>query len=237
MPTHTPIDPVPAPERLSSRPSMRDFFRRNLEFFVLALSYITIGGLALFFIQKGDLVLELGLRRAEWSNALFRLVTRMGEEPFWVGALILLLFVRIRYSLLLLATGLSTLAITYGTKNYFLHDRPSAYFKNLGQDIEAIFVPGVEVWGKLSFPSGHSISAFALYGTLAFVIQRKWWGLLCGLLAVGVAFSRVYLVQHFLQDTVAGAAIGLVAAIIMFWLSTKVPEHMWLDRPIIRVRR
>jgi len=67
--------------------------------------------------------------------------------------------------------------------------------------------------GLISFPSGHSVTVFAL----AYVLSRAYpkgsvpfYGL-----AILVALSRVYLARHFLSDVVAGAAVGLFAGWIV----------------------
>lgn len=63
--------------------------------------------------------------------------------------------------------------------------------------------------GFISFPSGHSVTAFAL----AFVLSRAYprYAFLFYGLASLVALSRVYLAKHFPSDVVAGAAIGILA--------------------------
>jgi membrane-associated phospholipid phosphatase len=43
---------------------------------------------------------------------------------------------------------------------------------------------------------------------LAFFIKQKWATYLMMAIGILVAFSRVYISQHFIQDTVAGAWIG-----------------------------
>ncbi|MFM6915141.1 MAG: phosphatase PAP2 family protein, partial [Aquirufa sp.] len=49
------------------------------------------------------------------------------------------------------------------------------------------------------------------------VLLRRWfWGLLGGIIAVGVAYSRVYLFQHFPVDTLVGAAIGVGSSALFY---------------------
>ena len=77
--------------------------------------------------------------------------------------------------------------------------------------------------GFISFPSGHSVTAFAL----AFVLSRAYPR--CAFLFYGlaglVALSRVYLAKHFPSDVVAGAAIGLLAGWIVCRFSAFSPVH------------
>jgi len=61
-----------------------------------------------------------------------------------------------------------------------------------------------------SFPSGHAASAFAL----AVVFSRRWKraGVVFWLLAILVAFSRLYLDRHYLSDVVVAVLVGISCA-------------------------
>ncbi len=86
----------------------------------------------------------------------------------------------------------------------------------------------VEVDG-LSYPSGHSLSAAAIYLTLAILATRhfKNWGarLVILLIAVtvilGVGFSRVYLGVHYPSDTLSGMSLGAAWALILAGLFSR----------------
>lgn len=69
---------------------------------------------------------------------------------------------------------------------------------------------------QFSFPSGHTITAFAV----ALSISRWYPDLAAGLLfcAVSIAASRVVLGMHFLSDVLAGAAIGAILAYTVTWI-------------------
>jgi membrane-associated phospholipid phosphatase len=70
-----------------------------------------------------------------------------------------------------------------------------------------------------SMPSGHTGAAFFMFFWVAVLLQRFHWGLFAGLIAVGVAYSRVYLFQHFPVDTLVGAAIGVGASALFYYLN------------------
>ena len=61
---------------------------------------------------------------------------------------------------------------------------------------------------KVSFPSGHSTSAFAFASTVA--TSHEWyWGAPAYLLAGLVGYSRMNDNQHYIHDVIAGATIGM----------------------------
>ena len=61
---------------------------------------------------------------------------------------------------------------------------------------------------RFSFPSGHTITAFAV-STPLMIYYPDWAGGLA-FCALSVAVSRILLGMHFLSDVVAGAAIGFL---------------------------
>ena len=63
---------------------------------------------------------------------------------------------------------------------------------------------------QFSFPSGHTITAFAVAVSLSHYYPDLTFGLV--FCAVSVAASRILLGMHFLSDVVAGAVIGSLLA-------------------------
>jgi membrane-associated phospholipid phosphatase len=78
-----------------------------------------------------------------------------------------------------------------------------------------------------SFPSGHTASAFAFFGTAAWAHRRWGWALLS--LAGAIAWSRLYLNAHHLSDVVVALIIGLLLAFVV-WRRAGPPLRRWVDR-------
>jgi undecaprenyl-diphosphatase len=62
-----------------------------------------------------------------------------------------------------------------------------------------------------SFPSDHATAVGAVAGGL-WVASRRW-GIVAAVLAVLMAFTRVYVGTHYVSDVVAGLALGAVVAV------------------------
>jgi membrane-associated phospholipid phosphatase len=77
----------------------------------------------------------------------------------------------------------------------------------------AHYAPG----SSTSFPSGHTVGAFALAGVLLFAARNRALRGIALLLAVAVGLARVLAFRHWMSDVTASAAVGLVAA----WIVTR----------------
>ncbi|MBI2684991.1 MAG: phosphatase PAP2 family protein [Acidobacteria bacterium] len=64
---------------------------------------------------------------------------------------------------------------------------------------------------QFSFPSGHTMTAFAVATPLMLYYPDQWLGLL--FCAVSIALSRILLGMHFLSDVLAGAALGALLGV------------------------
>lgn len=92
-----------------------------------------------------------------------------------------------------------------------------------------------------SFPSGHAITAVLFYGFLAYLFIPKmpslFWKWLVGIAAVVtmiyIGFSRLFLGGHYLTDILAGYALGLAWAGLVFTLI----ESLFLKRTVSSAKK
>jgi membrane-associated phospholipid phosphatase len=91
-------------------------------------------------------------------------------------------------------------------------------------------IKGVYINHVQSFPSGHTATAFATALVLSSVMRKRAWAAALPLLAFLVAYSRVYLAQHFVSDVLGGMLIGIITALLSLWLKpwieNKLPQSL-----------
>ena len=80
--------------------------------------------------------------------------------------------------------------------------------------VEAI-VPLVEKLSDYSFPSGHTCASFASAFVYYRLLPRKY-GVMTMVLAVLIAFSRLYLGVHYPTDVLGGFLIGVLSSILAY---------------------
>ena len=72
-----------------------------------------------------------------------------------------------------------------------------------------------------SFPSGHSQGSSAMYFSVAHHYKKKLGWIIASIIVFLVMFSRMYLGAHYLTDTLAGCAFGLLFVFLCPWLYSK----------------
>ena len=70
-----------------------------------------------------------------------------------------------------------------------------------------------------SFPSGHTIASFE--ACTALMLGNKKFGIPATILAILVAFSRLYLYLHYPTDVIVSIVLGTLFGIIGYWLAGK----------------
>lgn len=215
--------------------------QENRFYFSLMAAFVLVGGIYLALTNKIDGILFFSNNRTVFLNEAFVLLTKMGEGPMYILIGILALAVRVRYSLLIGTTGLLVLVTSFLLKMVFAVERPMAYITKQNLLHEFNFIEGVHLHtGATSFPSGHTMSAFALYGLLIYLFPRKKrYALLFFCLSLLVGLSRMYLVQHFWPDVYAGGIIGAFLALMIYTLQDRLDKQKsnWLERPLYQIGR
>jgi len=151
--------------------------------------------------------------RSPFLDTLIGLITRLGEETIGIALLCIILWCiskKIAY-VIGVAFVLSGLTVQ-GMKICFRIERPWV--------IDPTFepVPGAKEYATgYSFPSGHTQSAAAFYGALGSQVKPMAYKIILFTIPVLVAFSRLYLGVHTLQDVV----VSLVITFLLIWVTCK----------------
>lgn len=183
----------------------RNFF---LAFFVFALVSISL----LIAYTKADGFYLLNFYHSNSLTWFFIYITYLGDGLFCVAIGILLFLFNKRFlGLMVLASYALSGLIAQVLKYFILEPRPAVLLKDSSY---GYFIDDVTLHNLHAFPSGHTSSAFALAAVVAFALSNKAWSLLLLLSAILVGYSRIYLAQHFLDDVLAGAIIGVVSAVV-----------------------
>jgi membrane-associated phospholipid phosphatase len=143
--------------------------------------------------------------------------THLGDGIFAIVLSLYFIFRNVRIGLLILISYLTSSGITQVLKHFFFseYNRPYFYFK---EDSAFHFIENFNYHAHHSFPSGHATTCFAIFTILAYKNQENIRvQIIFAILAISVAFSRVYLSQHFIQDIIAGSMIGFLCAHFL-WL-------------------
>ena len=193
---------------------------QSLKFFKLKPVFIWSYGFV-FFVALLFLI-EVGQRQSflwlnsfhiPWLDVFFIYYTNLGDGLFaFLFALILYIYCKQRklaFDLLIsfLLSGLVAQILKFS----FPHARPQLYFSP--QHL-SFFIDDIILSGNHSFPSGHTASAFAVAAVLACYTRVQTWHIVYLMLATGVAYSRIYLSQHFLGDVLVGSLIGVLSGFL-----------------------
>ncbi len=195
------------------------FFKDYTPYFVYYSLFMILGLYYYKTLPEEDAILFFSEHRSSVGNSFFIFCSLMGEFIPYVLATAYFLWKDRKFTLLPLIVAILVMFFSYFIKDYFGHPRPIMVLEMNGLAKTLHLVPGVEVMrGYNSFPSGHTMSAFALFSLLCFTIAKSdLMQMFFFILAALVGVSRVYLVQHFPQDVLFGSFLGFLVAMVVYF--------------------
>lgn len=189
-------------------------------FMVLFLLWAIVGGG--LYATKGNHALFQGVHslHTPFWDQFFYYYTYVGDFVI-IGPLLLLVWLlpqqyrNGRFFLLLVFTQLLPFLVVQGIKLLINAPRPSVVF---GDADWFHRIAGLDLHTQLSFPSGHSAGAFACFTLLSILLPagKSFWGILFFVLAFLVAYSRMYLGQHFFEDVYVGSLVGTLLCVLLY---------------------
>ena len=147
---------------------------------------------------------------------LMPIITMFGDAGiFWIAcSVVMMVFPKTRKTgfAMGLALLMGLLLCNLTLKPLIARPRPYVFFT----DIEMYLTDGES---DFSFPSGHTIASFE--AATALLIGNKKLGIPAMILAVLIAFSRLYLCVHYPTDVLASVVLGVGLALLATFLVGK----------------
>ncbi|MTW21233.1 phosphatase PAP2 family protein [Allochromatium palmeri] len=168
--------------------------------------------------------LRLNALATAYPSWVWSCLTVLGDERVVLALTLLFSLRHPRLFWTLILAALIAIAASRGLKELFDAARPPAVLAT-----DAFNLIG-SARKRLSFPSGHSITAAVFCGV--FILHTRWieWRVLLLLIAILAGLSRVAVGVHWPIDVVAGLTLGALAALIGGRLATRWPgPATWLS--------
>ncbi len=214
---------------------MRNFFNTNKVFLILYFTVLLLVLPVVIIYPKNAIHLFINNFHNIPADIFFKYLTNMGSGWIVVIVSLIFLFISFRKMLILSISGIiSGLAVQLFKHVFFAgYVRPIKFFEGISN---LHIVDGVNMLSFDSFPSGHSASIFALCLCLSTFTNRNFWKIVLFCTAILIAFSRVYLSQHFLTDILAGSMIGIIASSITIIYFSNLRSG-WMDYSLLTLNK
>ena len=157
-----------------------------------------------------DILYALEGLRTPFLNAVFSVLTYLGDQTVCIAAVLLLLWCFDKqkgYCLFLIAT--TGTAVNQLLKAFFLIPRPWV------KDPAFTIVESARAAATgYSFPSGHTQNVTAEFSAIALWAKRRWVTWLCAIIILLTGFSRMYLGVHTPLDVGVSLVVGLLTSLV-----------------------
>jgi membrane-associated phospholipid phosphatase len=194
---------------------IKDVLQRIRPFFILYLILLAGCLVIKLLYTKDEIYFAVNTRYSDFLDTVEPYITDLGNGWAIVILAAVVALYNYRIAFLLITTFIITSLSVQVAKFCFDAPRPKLYF---AKEINKLhFAKGVEILSHNSFPSGHTLTAFATGVLLTYLAKNKNWAYLLIFYGVMVGFSRMYLSEHFFEDVIAGSLMGVVLAVLWIW--------------------
>lgn len=205
--------------------SRKSLLKKKYPWFLFLETFLlfVIGLYTILKYPKGTFSIALNKLNTPFLDFFFKYITYFGDSIIYLIPLTFLWLKKKKKIVSLLYLFAIQTFFSSIFKFFIAKDvsRPAGYFS------DAFFntlhkVDGVKIYYHHSFPSGHTMTAFAVAFFFIFVYRiPKLYQFILVNLAVIVGLSRIYLLEHFLIDVIFGAMFGILSAYLVSLLPKK----------------
>ena len=209
---------------------------RNLFFIIPYFIFVIIVSIILLLYDKAEIHIFFNSFHSSFCDFFFKYWTHLGLGFFGVLITLLLLFVKYKWAVISAVSNILTALTVQLLKRLVFTEnfRPVFYFKYFySGDYDLYLVNGAEPGIMYSFPSGHTATAFAVFFLLSVIVKKNYLKFIFLIFALLVAYSRIYLSWHFLEDVLAGSILGLIITMITYLFIYK-SKTAWLNKSILK---
>lgn len=159
--------------------------------------------------------------QSEFMDLIMPVITLFGDDGiFWIACAVILMFTK-KYRRVGLGMGfamlMGLLVCNVTLKPLVMRPRPYDYqWEVFGREIMLL----TERMHDYSFPSGHTIASFEACTVL--MLNDKRLGIPATILAILIAFSRLYLYVHYPTDVIFSVFAGIAFGFLGNYLAQKV---------------
>ncbi|NMW17495.1 MAG: phosphatase PAP2 family protein [Chlorobiaceae bacterium] len=153
---------------------------------------------------------------------LFNIITDFGESQWYlITGMLFFVVLRKTYPLraqpgLFLASSVAASGVSADVIKYIAgRARPILYFSEQLYGFNCFHYE----YEWISFPSGHAATAFS--AAIVFTTLYPRWRILFLFAGTLIAFSRIFLTQHYISDVIAGSFLGMASSILLYNLYFK----------------
>ncbi|MEG0751119.1 MAG: phosphatase PAP2 family protein [Oscillospiraceae bacterium] len=175
------------------------------------------------------LLRSLSVIRTPFLDSFFLFVTQLSQETIVI--LIICIFywcVDKRSAMVIGISYFLSGLLVQGLKITFRIERPWVIDPNFNAVSAAL--PASTGY---SFPSGHTQSATALFGSLSTITRNRAARALCFALCLLIGFSRLYLGVHTPLDVIVGMALTFAIVLCVYFFSKKFPDNFGTALPLV----
>ncbi|MCG8340367.1 MAG: phosphatase PAP2 family protein [Cytophagales bacterium] len=210
--------------------------KENKTFYITCFLVLLLGIYPLVTATKIEIFLAINGFHHTILDHFFYYITFLGSGVTYLLLLIILLLRKFDNRKLVIGMGsflVMSVVVQFMKRCMFANQlRPTQL---IPLDITPHLVEGVSLNSHHSFPSGHSASIFSLVCFVNLITKPKQniYSFLMVLLATTIAYSRVYLAQHFYEDIYVGAWIGVLTTTFVYTTLVNLKSPQWLDKKLL----